>query len=74
MEKRGQYRKNNFGMIWFFLNLIVGVYLILKGLTFITFSFITDSINNIIIVVSGALIIIGGFMSMRNSSSMQRMR
>lgn len=74
MEKKGQYRRNNFGMIWFFLNLIIGVYLILKGLTFVTLSFITDSMNNIIIVVSGALIIVGGFMAMRNSSYMQRMR
>jgi uncharacterized sodium:solute symporter family permease YidK len=74
MEKRGQYRKNNFGMIWFFLNLIVGLYLILKGLTFITFSFITDSINNIIIIIAGALVIIGGFMYMRNSSFRQRIR
>jgi len=74
MEKRGQYRKNSFGMIWFVLNLIVGLYLILKGLTFITFSFITDSMNNIIIIIAGALVIIGGFMYMRNSSSMQRIR
>ena len=74
MEKRGQYRKNSFGMIWFVLNLIVGLYLILKGLTFITFSFITDSMNNIIIIIAGAIVIIGGFMYMRNSSSMQRIR
>ena len=74
MEKRGQYRKNTFGMICFVVSLIIGLYLILKGLTFITFSFITDSMNNIIIIIAGALVIIGGFMYMRNSSSAQRIR
>jgi hypothetical protein len=78
MEKRGQYggqyRGTNYGMIWFLVNLIVGAYLILKGLNVINFSFITNSIENIIIIVGGALIIISGFMSMRNSSSMQRFR
>jgi hypothetical protein len=74
MEKRGQYRRNNFGMLWFVLNLIIGVYLILKGLNFTTFSFITDSVNNIIIIAAGALVIIGGFIYMRNSYYMQRIR
>jgi ABC-type polysaccharide/polyol phosphate export permease len=74
MEKKGQYRRTNFGMLWFVINLIMGAYLILKGLTFITFSFITDSLNNIIIIVAGALVIIGGFLYMRNNAFMQRIR
>jgi hypothetical protein len=74
MEKRGQYRKNNFGMLWFIINLILGLYFLNKGLNLIPLSFITESINNILIIIGGILIIISGVMSMRKSSSAQMMR
>jgi len=74
MKKSGQYRKNSFGMLWFLLNLIFGLYFLNLGLKFVTLSFISDSINNILMIIGGALLIICGFMSMRKSSSMQTMR
>jgi len=74
MEKRGQYRKNNFGMFWFVLNLIIGLYFLNSGLNLIPLSFINDSINKIIIIIGGVLIIIGGFMTMKRNSSMQTIR
>jgi len=68
MKKSGQYRKSG-GTFWFLLNLVVGLYFLNFGLKFITLSFISDSVNNIIMIVGGALIIISGFMSMRRTSS-----
>jgi len=74
MEKSGQYKKNSFGMLWFFLNLIIGLYFLNSGLGLIALSFITNPINNIIMIIGGALIIINGFMSMRRGYSMQTIR
>jgi hypothetical protein len=68
MEKRGQYKKNSFGIFWFLLNLIIGLYFLNLGLKFVELTFISDSIKNVIMIIGGALIIIGGFMAMRRSS------
>jgi DMSO/TMAO reductase YedYZ heme-binding membrane subunit len=64
MEKRGQYRKNNTGLIWFLVHLIIGVYFINLGFNFINLGF-ADPIKNYITVAGGILIIIAGLMSMR---------
>ncbi len=55
-------RKNG-GMIWFLVNVIFGLYFLNKGFNFIDVSkFITASIENWIIIIGGALIIISGVM------------
>jgi len=66
MEKRGQYRKNNSGMIWLFVHLIVGLYFINLGFNFVNLGFV-DSIKNYITIAGGILIIIAGFMFMRRT-------
>lgn len=69
MEKRGQYRRNSFGTLWFLVNLVFGIYLLNWGLKFIDISkFITDPINNIIITIGGALIIVSGVVSLRRTT------
>lgn len=54
----------NMGMIWFLVNLLFGLYLLNFGLKFIVLSFISDSINNWIIILGGGLIILHGVMSL----------
>ncbi len=55
-------RKNS-GMIWFLVNAVFGLYFLNKGLNFIDISkMITASIDNGIMVIGGALIIISGVM------------
>jgi len=63
-NRRGQYRKNNTGMIWLFVHLIVGLYFINLGFNFVNLGF-TDPIKNYITIAGGILIVIAGFMSMR---------
>ena len=67
MEKSGQMK--NVGMIWFLVNLVFGLYLLNFGLKFVTLPFITDSINNWIIIIGGALIILHGVMSLTKRTS-----
>jgi len=67
MEKRGQYRRNNTGMIWLFVHLIVGLYFINLGFNFVNLGF-TDPIKNYITIAGGILIVIAGFMSMRRTT------
>jgi len=75
MEKGGQYRKNTLGMLCFALSLIIGLYFLNLGFNkLIPLYFITDPVNNIILIIGGILIIVGGFVFMRRSSSMQRIR
>ncbi len=52
-----------FGNIWFFINLVVGLYFVNLGLKFIPIS-LPESLSNGIIVVGGVLVIIGGLMSL----------
>lgn len=75
MEKKGQMR--NMGTLWFLVNLVFGLYLLNVGLKFISIptTIIPDSINNIIILVGGALLIISGVMSItRRTPYMPRYR
>ena len=67
MNKRGQYRRNNTGTIWFVVHLIVGLYFINLGFNFIPLTFISDSIKNYITIAGGILIVIAGFMAMRRT-------
>ncbi len=66
MEKRGQYRRNNTGMIWFFVHLIVGLYFVNLGFSFVDLGF-ADPIKNYVTIAGGILIIIAGFMSMKKT-------
>jgi len=70
---KGQARGNG-KMLWFLLNLVFGLYFLNSGLHFITLPFITDTINNWVIGIGGALIIISGVMSMKGNSYMPRYR
>ncbi len=72
MKKGGQMK--NQGTLWFLLNLIAGLYLLNFGLKFVTLSFIPDSVNNVIIIIGGALIIISGVMSLRRAPYVPRYR
>ena len=51
------------GSILFFVDLIIGLYLINYGMKFITFT-LPDSINAWIIAIGGGLLILGGLMAM----------
>jgi hypothetical protein len=61
MEKSGQMR--NAGMIWFLVNLILGLYFINLGFNFINLGF-ADAIKNYITIAGGILIIIHGVISL----------
>ncbi len=50
--------------IWFLINLIVGLYFVNMGFSFIDLSFIAKY-NNWIIAIGGILIIINGVMALR---------
>lgn len=52
-----------FSNIWFIINLIVGLYFVNLGVKFIPIS-IPENLNNWIMIIGGALVIIGGLMSL----------
>ncbi len=64
MEKKGQYRRNNAGTLWFFVHLIVGLYFVNLGFNFVNLGFV-DPIKSYVTIAGGVLIIIAGLMSMR---------
>lgn len=61
-NRRGQYRRNNFGTFWFIIHLVVGAYFVNLGFNFVNLGF-TEPIRNYVTIAGGALIIIAGFMS-----------
>jgi len=62
MEKKGQVR-NDGRTLWFFVNLIFGLYFVNIGLKFIPLS-LPESLNNWIMIIGGVLVIISGLMSL----------
>lgn len=60
------------GIIWFLVNLVVGVYFVNLGLGLVTLPEFILSINNWIMLAGGILVIIGGIMSLRRSSGRYR--
>jgi uncharacterized sodium:solute symporter family permease YidK len=70
MKKRGQTRNGK--TLWFFLNLVFGVYFLNAGLKLVDLSkFVTDQINTIVLIIGGALIIVNGLMYMTRRTPYQ---